>query len=452
MANFLQNTLENLASALGLSTAPATWRERLREEIQLTAPDGTIFTAHWRGNTRTIPNKIGIHTFFGVAGAKIQKGGTGPEIYDLSIIFGGADNDLNAAAFMNVYKETSTLDKDWTIEHPTDGPIFGVFVTTTQHNFPVTSGNLTIINCPFIINLPDTAEESAAQAQARANTQASILNGTASDQFVDVSILDTSGAQAIITGVAKGVSTVREVLSIVSNTDIIPAEIESIITGINNTLSQDTIDTLLLSNQVQQLVQIFGRGQNLALNAINMFGDFIDQMIGIAPTQATSEGRSTIATTELYVTAALSAAAEGALIGGITSRQEALTAIDKLTSIMNTVTDGLDTTQQLYNEQPINNRYFSQSSSYADAITLISDAQRFLLISLFGLPAERRIILDQNKGTWQIAFDEYGSMGDPPGDPLRYFANVEKLIASNHWHGDGMYWRHAGDEVLIYQS
>jgi hypothetical protein len=449
MANFIQNTLQNIATALGLSEPPPSWATRLREEIQLTAPDGTIFTARWRGNTRSIPNKIGIHTFFGVSGAKIQKGGTGPEVYDLSIIFGGVDNDRNAAAFMDIYKSTSTLDADWQIEHPTKGPLFGTFVTVTENDFPVDSGNLTIINCPFIINLPDTDEETAAQAQARAAAQAEQLNDTSSDQFEFISKLETPDEiQAIITATQKGVSAVRSTLSLINNADPgIQTEIDSIITGINNTLSQDTIDTLTLSRQVQALIQTYGDGQDSATTAIDMFSGFVTEFIGLSPDQPTSAGISTMAITELYTTAALTAACQTALIGGITSRQEALTAIEKLNDIMDTLTNGLDEIQQLYNDNPINTRYFSQSSSYADAIVMVDNAQRFLLISLFGLPRERRIILKENKFVPQIAYDEYGSMSTPDTD----FGNVDKLIASNDLHGDEMYWLEAGREVLIYQ-
>lgn len=448
MANFIQNTIDNIATALGLAEPPPSWLTRLREEILLMSPAGDIFTARWRGSARTIPNKLGIHTFFGIAGAKLQKGGTGPEIYDLSIVFGGVDNDRHAAAFMQVFKDTSTMDEDWQIEHPTKGPLFGTFITVTENDFPVDSGNMTIITCPFIINLPDTKEESAAQAQAVAYSQSLQLNDTAAGQFDDIAILDFADeVQAVITGVQKGISTVRSTLSVINSADPgIATEIESIITGINNTLSQDTIDTLTLSRQTQALVQTYGLGQESATAAVEMFTGFINEFISLVPDQPTSDGISTTSVTELFVTAALTAAGQAALIGGITSRQEALTVVNNLTDLFNTVTDGLDDIQQLYNDNRIDNRYFSQSSSYADALILIDKAQRFLLINLYSLPTERRITLKEPKLVPQIAFDEYGSMSVSNDD----FANVDRLILNNDWHGDGIYWREAGDSILIY--
>ncbi len=116
MVAFLDDLLDNLLSALGLSEPAGNLLSRLREEITLTAPDGTQFIARWRGSPRTITNKLGIHTFPGISGARVQDLRSGEEIYDLTLIFSGEQNDINSAAFLNALKNN---EGDWQIEHPT---------------------------------------------------------------------------------------------------------------------------------------------------------------------------------------------------------------------------------------------------------------------------------------------------------------------------------------------
>lgn len=452
MATFLSNTVENLAAALGLAQPPADWRSRLREEITLTAPDGTVFTANWTGNSRTITNKLGIHTFPGVSGARVQGLGTGEEVYDLVLLFGGASNDLNSSAFMNTHKKPENIANDWTIDHPTKGPLFGKFISITENDFPVDSGNLTIVNAPFIINLPETAEESAAQLQAQANFQASITNTTGASQFAAVAKIGLPGEiQAIITGVTKAVTAGRRALSVVENASFLDPRIEAVVTAINNTLSGDIIDLSGLAGQCQTFVQLFGLGQDNANDSINMYSEYIDTLLADPPDQPTSEGVSTAAVTELFVTAAATAAGQTALIGGLESRPAAVTAVQNLNNLFDVITAGLDAIQQLYNENPINNRYFSQSSSYADLLSLIQDASKFLLTSLFALPAERIITLKRDTGLFQIAKNEYGTIGNPGDpDPELEYSNVLRIIASNDLHGDDTYLLEAGRRVLIY--
>lgn len=458
MPNFLTNTIENLAAALGLAPAPDDWRSRLRETITITAPDGTVFDAKWTGNAHTITGKLGIHTFPGISGARVQGLGTGEEIYDLAILFGGENNDLNAAAFMESYKKSLALDEDWNIDHPTKGPLFGKFISITENDFPIESGNLTVIQCPFIINLPETAEESAAQFQAQAEFQASRTNETASDQFDFVAKLETPGQiQAVISGVTKAMTAANKALSLVDSITIFNPElittIQSVRTAIENTLNGDIIDLSNLAGQCQTFVQLFGLGQDDATDAIKMFSDFSTILVEDQPEQATSEGVSTAAVTEMFATATLVAAAQSALIGGIRSRAQAVITVELLNLMFENVTAGLDQMQLLYADNLINNKYFSQSSTYADVLILISDASRFLLTSLFSLPAERTVILKEDTGLYQIAMNEYGTIGNPGDpDPELEMLNVLKIIAGNDLHGDDTYLLRAGSRVLIYDG
>ena len=463
MVAFLDDLLDNLLSALGLSEPAGNWLSRLREEITLTAPDGTQFIARWRGSPRTITNKLGIHTFPGISGARVQDLRSGEEIYDLTLIFSGEQNDINSAAFLNALKNN---EGDWQIEHPTKGPLFAIWMSVTENDFPVDSGNITVIQVPFIINLPDTSEEIAAQAQAQADSQAGAANDSAAGQFGNVAdISSPGGIQSVINGVGKAITKAKKALKVIQNASILDPQILAILAAIENTIASVPIDLSALAGQFQAYIQIFGLGQTNSTDGVTMYSDFIDDVITDQPEEPNEEGVSTAAVTELVVTAALVGAGQMALIGGpdqaalieggaltvpITSRPQTITVVEKLNDLFENVTDGLDTIQALYADNPINVKYFSQSETYADAMLMIAEASKFLLISLFGLPSERRIILKEDTFVPQIAKNEMGSMGFP-GDPKREFENVDIIILSNDLHGDDIYMLEAGREVLIYE-
>lgn len=460
MANFFSDITDNLLSALGLSTPTQSWLTRLREEITLTSPKGDIFTARWRGNPHTITNKLGVHTFPGVSGARVQDLRSGEEIYSLAVLFMGKLNDINASAFMNALKNNIG---DWTIEHPVKGPLFAVWMDATEHIESVTSGNITIVEVNFIINLPDSAEESAAQAQAQANFQASNGNISAADQFTEAAKQDGPGQiQSIITGVGKAITGAKKVLKVIDNASILDPRITAILTSIENTLSGDIIDTAALAGQIQAYIQIFGLGQSDAIDAVTMYADFAAAAIQDVPVQPNDDGLSTIATTELVVLAALIGATQSALIGapsqgttasvtaqengGINSRLKVITVAQKLIDLFESVTEGLDNIQTLYEDRPIDKKYFSQSTAYADMLNSVSKSIRFLLLSLFGLPSEKRITLKKDTFVPQIVKNEYGFIGDETSET----ANIDLFIQSNNLIENDIYMLEAGRQVLIY--
>ena len=178
-----------------------------------------------------------------------------------------------------------------------------------------------------------------------------------------------------------------------------------------------------------------------------MYSDLIDAVLINSPDQPTSGGKSQIAATELTVSAAIVGAGQMALIGGLNSRPEVITVATAMSDLFDSSTTGLDSTQTLYADNPIDKIYWSQSSAYADMLKMVQDSNRFLFLSLFGLPSERRIILKEDTFTGQIAKNEYGNINQT-GDDL---ANLWLLIDSNKWCGNGIYLQNAGAEVLIYQ-
>lgn len=421
----------------------ADYRDRLRAVITLISPSGIEFTAKWRGNPVTLTNNVDVRKSPGVAGARVRDLRVDAKEWPLTIYFDGPDNDLDATKYMDALRDESG---PWRVEHPVKGTLFLTHAISVEHVLPVTSGGITKVESSWIEGLPESEDENAALLQADATAQADDANASAADQFGDNAKQDPASAkQSLISSVGSAITGMRQQLSAIENAELIDAEFLAIATAIQNTLTQPLINTSLLAGQIQNIVQIFGVGQTSAEQGVDMYATFAESVVAdIAPTQANVEGLSTIAVAELTASAAMTAAGQMSLIGGSANKGEALAAAARLNEMLNNVSAGLDATQTLYVDQPIDQTYFSQSKSYSETVLMNALSTKFLLSSLQGLPSERRFILKQNKFTAQVAFEEYKRLGED-------LETVMFLIDTNGLRGDEIYILNAGREVVIFQ-
>jgi hypothetical protein len=424
----------------------ADWEDRLSVSMELISPLGNSFFPLWRGDPIRISNKTGVHSIPGVAGSRVQDQKVNATIWPLTLLFDGPDNDLDAEEFRQTYIKESGK---WEIFHPTKGPLLLTKISYGEQVQPVTSGGITIVETVWIEGLPDSEEETAAQIQAQADFAAQQANFTASNQFDSNAKQDTPGQkQSIITTIGKTITAIQQKLALVENFSLLDPQILAIAAAIENTLTEPLIDTSKLAGQMQSYVQIFTLGQVNATDGVTMYQDFADEVLTIVPEEPTDNNLSAIAVTELVASAALTAAGQSSLIGGIESRPQAVSTAQKMIGMFDEITQQLDEIQTLYQDKPIDLAYFSQTNSYGDNLILTSEATRFLLTSVFALPAERRIILKQDESIPQIAKNEYGNIGDDTDQ----IANIKRLISSNNLCGNDGWWLPAGTGLLIYQA
>lgn len=426
----------------------ADWLDRTRESITIIAPSGTEFSAKWAGDTMKLDNKYAVHVFPGIAGGEIQDLGMMPRVFDITIFFNDQENaDLESKDFLDAfYQEIG----DWSIIHPTKGPLTVVKISANEIDDPINSGGLYAVSTSWIEQLQESAELTPAQLQATAEAQSEQLNISAQEQFAsNIPDNPTPGQkQSIITAAGKALTSIRTKLALVEGSLTLDSRIESIGLAIQNTLDGDIIDTSVLAAQIQRLVQIYGLGQVTATSGIQMYNDFANDILDDAPTSATKNDLSTIAVTEMVATAALTASGQMALIGGVESRQQTITTVGLLLDQFAVLTQRLDEIQTLFNAKPIDLAYFSQSNSYADSMLMAAKATEFLLLSVYGLPAERRVIIKEDTATLQVAKDQYGQINTEDNE----IGNYQQLVDSNEFCCDFLWIIPAGTEVLIYQS
>lgn len=418
-----------------------SYKDRLRESIQLISPEGNIFTASWTGNDISVDKKLGIFDYANLDGSEVQDLGVKGVGYPLTFRFTGEDNDIEAKRFEDSIGERGT----WEIVHPVDGTLFLQPVSITRKVNPVTSGNITEIESTWIEPIEDTTLRSTAQIGSEVEQQGEVTNSQVQSQYEENLSLDSASEQianeqTINTAI---IESDNEFGDIISQSDEISAEIASITTGIYDSLNQAAIDSLSLAGQTQQLIQLPGLATNNIQSRVTAYGNYITTMLTGAPETARPEDKNIAIATEMITSAALVGMANSIISGTLETRAEAIELIETIAGIFNDIVNGLDAVQENFETLSIDKQYFSNSQSYTELARLVGLVVYYLLRSSLDLKIEKRFTLEKDRNPIEITVTEYGSLGDED-------SNLDFFIATNYLQGNDIRLLHSGREVVVY--
>lgn len=418
-----------------------TWRDRLRQTIKLTSPEGNIFEAKWRGNPRTKDKKLGLFEFPKVKGTKVQDLDIGSARYPLTLFFDGENHDQEADRFFKTCDERGA----WNIIHPVKGSLDLQLISVREGIEPVESGNVTQFDTEWIEPLKDSVVPSLFQQRSIIDSQINEVNSTASDQ-VESNVLqetaaETSSFEATVNGVVKAVE--KFLAPVYELQSEINSQVLSIKRGITSLLSAPVFDIASIAGQVQALVQLPALAIADVNSRIDAYENFISAALDFSPDDAETKDRNIVAVQELALTSGLASISFISSTGELDSRLQAIELINSNTELFKNITDTLDATQELFKDEIIDGQYFSQSESYSDVVLMISQTIAYLLRSAFDLSIEKRFILEKMRAPSEITIKEYGSMGE---DDL----NFALFIESNSLKGNEILILPEGREVLVY--
>jgi prophage DNA circulation protein len=419
-----------------------SYRNRLRENIKLTSPDGNVFEAFWIGSERSQEKKLGIHNFPNVNGSSVQDLGVAGAIYPITLSFEGPDNDIISARFFNALKEKGT----WEVIHPVHGLLNLQPVSFSPNDQPVTSGNITQVNTEWIEIVSLDAPPSAPELQATTAAQIVTINDVTSDQLVNSTFQDTAEEKGsfrkAVLDVVAGVEKHLETLSKFSSE--ITAEMESIKRDIDVVLAVIPLDIIAVAGQLQQLIQLPALAVEDTSSRLDAYGNFAsDISLSLTPDAVGTSNYNRVAIQELALTSAMAAVADISTTGDILSRPEAVGIIDTNIELFESSTNALDATQELFKNEPIDTQYFSQSQSYPQASRLVGLTVEYLLRAAFDLKVEKRFILDRQRNPVMVALEEYGSPGENDAN-INLFIDTNKLEDIEHL------IMQAGRELVVY--
>jgi len=418
-----------------------TWLDRLRQTITLTSPEGNIFEAKWKGNSRSMDKKLGLFEFPKVKGTKVQDLDIGSARYPLTIFFDGENHDQESDRFFKACSERGV----WNVIHPVKGSLDLQLISVKENIEPVESGNVTQFDMEWIEPLKDSEVPSLFQQRSTIDSQIDELNSTSSDQ-IDSNVLQETAAQtssfeatvdAVVKAVEKFLAPVYELQAEINS------QVLSIKRGINSLLSAPVLDIVSIAGQIQALVQLPALAIADVNSRIEAYQGFISAALDFSPDTAETKDRNIVAVQELALTSALASISFVSSTGELDSRLQAIELINLNTELFKDITDTLDATQDLFKDEIIDDQYFSQSESYSDTLLLISQTIAYLLRSAFDLSIEKRFVLEKMRAPIEITISEYGDLGE---DDI----NFDLFITSNGLKGNDILILPEGREVLVY--
>ena len=418
-----------------------TWRDRLRETVKLTSPEGNIFEAKWQGNSRSKDKKLGLFEFPKVKGTKVQDLDIGSTKYPLTIFFDGENNDQESDRFFKACDERGA----WNVVHPVRGALDLQLISVTENIQPVESGNVTQFDLEWIEPLEDSEVSSLFQQRSTIDSQIDEVNSAASDQ-IDGNILQKTAAQvaafeatvsSVVSAVEKFLAPIYELQSEVN------AQILSVKRGVNSLLAAPVLDVVSIAGQIQTLVQLPALAIADINSRVDAYQNFINAALTFSPETAQTKDRNIVAVQELALTSGLAAISFVSSTGELASRLQAIELIEANAELFKNITDTLDGTQELFKDEIIDGQYFSQSESYSDALLMISQTIAYLLRSAFDLSIEKRFVLEKMRAPIEITISEYGDLGEND-------INFDLFIESNSLKGNEILILPEGREVLVY--
>jgi len=417
------------------------WNDRLRKSILLTSPEGNEFEALWRGNNRSNEKQIGLFKIPGVRGVRVQDLEVQAYSYPLTLYFDGPDNDIESERFSKALEETGP----WSIVHPVKGTKSLQLLNWSEQVQPVESGNLTVFNTEWLEPLQENNVITLTELRSIISNQSILVSDVAATQLNNNIRQDAAAEVAAVrSSVNDSIMAVDIYLKPIyeQNSDI-NSEIINIKRGITDTLAVLPLDIISLASQLQNLIILPSMAITDITQRMNGYTSALNELFAHGPLNYNTEDINTVSIQEASETAMLQAMAFILSTGILSTRNEAINYMDILSSNFRAVIDNLDSSQELFEDRPIDLQYYSQSESFNETYLMIAQTLTYLLRTSFDIAIEKRFILEIGKSTIRITVEQYGSLGEDD-------SNLQLFIDSNELIGNELLYLPAGREVVIY--
>lgn len=411
-----------------------------------------MFSPQWIGNARSKSKKLGVFSYPGLVGEVVQDLEMSSARYPLTLYFDGKDNDLEAARFFKAAGESGP----WEITHPVHGFLSLQLVTITEQTQPVTSGGITVFETDWIE--PIDPDELVTARELRSKTDKAIddLNVSAAQQFADNVSQAAASLTNAVEAAADDVQTIMDVATspLFDSLDAVNGLVNATQIALQSTITQAEIIVDSLAGQIQKLAQLPAVGTGDGPTKVAAFDAVVDAvserlpLTGSLPAgQDVAILKNKIAVYELSLNATIGAIAKVATVAPLLTRSDALVLAELIGDLFFTITGYLDSAQEAFESEPIDEQYQSNGQSFLDAQSAVTLATRYLLAVAPDLKVERRQTLTEPKTPVQIVLEEYGELGDD-GELLDLFISSNRL--GDSLDGAGILILDRGTEVITY--
>jgi prophage DNA circulation protein len=420
------------------------WQDRINPTIKMISPNNQTFEAKWAGSNRQVSKKIGQFNYPKFKGTIVQDLDVVSTLYPMTIYFDGRDHDKDANSFLDAFKENG----QWEVIHPLKaiGQLALQPISIEIVDDPINSANVTAIKLEWIepanIDITLTADF----------LSTSILDDAleaveaASDSFAEIRQTAFAPIQAVRNIIDKTVSIVNTATGTLSSTVAeINSEVNQITRSINSLLDATILEPAEIANSIYQLTNLPSTVSNSFQARIDFYEEAVDDLLDLSITenQIDESGYNTVKSQEMSLSMQAITVATISATSEFKTRAETIDAIEKVTAAMNDIIENLDTQQEYFENNDIDEQYFTLSASYNDLMLITSKALKLLTITTFDLQTEKRFTLEKDRSPIEITVTEYGTLG--PNDE-----NLKLFIDSNKLHGNEIMLIPAKTEVVVY--
>lgn len=406
-----------------------------------TSPSGKVTTLHIETATQTSEKKTTTFTFPGVAGAYVQDLGRGGRVFPISAIFHGADYPTKATEFMASLEEIG----QGKLEHPVYGSRVVVPIgSVSRQEGLVEQVGVAVVSVSFAETLKElTFPVSSEITSGKVSKGAENFQSVASLNFAS-SLAFASETEKIesITNVASSVDALASTI-----TDAIPmgSDIAKSFTTILSSFRINVMDLATPLYTVGNLALMLIRTPARLVTPINTqidgFGRVIANFIGaIEKPDGSNIPFNRFITNALLVRASFVALCESMLYGNIRTRPEAVYAAVAILDINDKVNNWVDENISSLSLGASSSAVVDVGETYNNMQMVVSHTVRYLIEVSFGLPMERRVVLQDDRQVLELL----------PTLGLSIESDLDFFIQSNRLTSDTIEIIPAGTEVLYY--
>jgi prophage DNA circulation protein len=415
-----------------------SWKDRLRPGIVLVSPDGTSFTAKWRGDDITIEKRVSRHAHPDQDFETAQDLGLQSPDFPLTFYFDGSDHDLTARRFAESMAERGA----WTVNHPVYGSrrLQPVKITVKAH--PAESGNVTEISGDWFE--PADPGESPPDAAAAVEAACSGLAKAAQQDVERAAEHVKKNGAAALQAAAKtfkdGYKSLKQIIHTANK------RVTGIMDTINDLSTQAALEIASLSGAVIQLMESPGLFLGNCASRVTMFVRLGKRIMTDLPAAAAFSLNKIAAALsgELWLSAITAGMGTTIIEAPPATRAEALAVLARYKQFTAEARAALDAIAEAAAENPIHRQYVPGAASTEALLQLNAAVERYLVRAMYGLSAERRIVLDRPRSPLEICVTELRATSGNFDGLYRRFCQWNNL------HGRRLLLLDAGEEVVIY--
>ena len=434
---------------------PDDWYGRLKPNLLLTSPKGTMYKAKYIEDQMRVEKNVGLYDLPKAKGTIAHDLGNKSFMSSFPVFFDGKDCDKKGIALMRSLKESGP----WGVDHP----LYGFFklqpLRAEMRTAPVAEGNVIAVNIEWLEPIDEKTGKTGRELAGIVDELSTDVNNGMFTKFTNA--LKT-GTEAYDNATRRAVQGIQNLADFALAPIVAPIDAaNSLFNTTQNALNDIRLATVFQVEQVvgmlQDLIQIPIAATNKRKNRKEAYDNFTNSVLAQKSTTRSSYERNDVLVTELALAAALVAQAQVAITTpirsinetsgqneiGLTSRTDIIDSIESLVIQYNTIVDSLDVTQTLYAPLYIENQYQAFSEVYGSLAQLVYYTVAYLSKVSYDLALEKIIYLDMPRSPIDVVISEYGSLGYND-----YYLDL--FIESNQLTGEELMLLPATKSVKIY--